>query len=120
MERPRLSPPFARLDEHLFRSGVTATGSMQPALVLDGVTEVAAFQLGFDMRRRYLVTVMLCDDDAAAVRVEAETRNVPQASAVARNGKYVMACTFSPANAILERRFAAAFMAFQSALRTTT
>jgi hypothetical protein len=76
------------------------------------VSEVAAFQLGFDTSRRCLVTVMLCDDEAAAARVEAETRNVPHASGVGRNGTLVMACTFSPANPILERRFTAAFMSF--------
>jgi hypothetical protein len=119
MTLPSLTPPFARLNEHLFRSGVMAIGAMQP-MVLKDVSEVAAFQLGFDTSRRYLVTVMLCDDDEAAVRVEAETRNAPQASAVTRNGPFVMACTFAPANPILERRFAAAFGSFQFSLRTTT
>ena len=120
MELPKLSPAFARLNEHFFRSGITAIGEMQHSLVIKGVSEVAAFRLGFDTSRLCVVTVMLAEDDEAAARVEAETRAVPQASGVIRNGPLVMACTFSPANPILERRVAAAFMAYQPGLRTTT
>jgi hypothetical protein len=119
MQLPKLTAPFARLNEHLFRSGITAIGEMQ-SMAVAGVTEVAAYQLGFDTGRRRLVTVMLCEDDDAAIRVESETRSVPHASGVGRNGPFVMACTFSPADPVLERRFAAAFMSFQSSLRTIT
>ena len=120
MLKSDLSPPFEALIAHLFRSGVTAIGEMQRALVLPDVREVAAFRLGFDQNRFHLVTVTLSDDEAAAARVEEETRRVPQVSGVNRNGPFVMACTFNPADPILEQRFTAAFMSFQAALRTTT
>ena len=120
MQLPKLSPAFADLNEHFFRSGITAIGEMQHALVIKGVREVAAYRLGFDTSRLYVVTVMLGEDEEAAARVEAETRAVPQASGVIRNGPFVMACTFQPSNQILEGRVAAAFMAYQPGLRTTT
>src|SRR5271154_307019 len=117
---PKLTPSFPALNAHPFRSGIPAIGQMQHSIVLNNVREVAAFQLGFDVNRFWVVTVTLSDDDEAAARVEAETRAVPQVSGVSRNGPFVMACTFSPADPIVERRFTAAFMSFQPALRTTS
>lgn len=115
-----LSRSFKALNEHLFHSGIPATGEMQYNLVVPGVVEVADFKLGYDMNRFRVVTVMRCVDEAAATHVEGETRRVPSVSAVNRNGSFVMACTFMPPDTILEGRVTAAFMAFQGALRTTT
>ena len=115
-----MTPPFVELNAHLFRSGIPATGEMQHSLVLKGVSEVAAFRLGFDVNRFHVVTVMRCEDDTEAARVEAETRAIPNVSGVNRNGAFVMACTFRPADALMERRFTAAFLSYQAALRTTT
>jgi hypothetical protein len=117
---PPLSPPFAALNAHFFRNGITAVGQMQRDLVLKDAAQVAAFRLGFDPGLFYVVTVMLSDDEEAATRVEVDTRAVPQVSTVARNGCLVMACTFRPANSILEQRVTAAFKAYQPDLRTTT
>jgi ABC-type uncharacterized transport system auxiliary subunit len=115
-----LSPSFRLFNSHLFRSGIPATGEMQYNLVLPGVKEVAAFKLGYDVNRLRVVTVMIAEDEAAAARIEQETRAVPQVLSVHRNGNLVMACTFSSADPIVERRVTAAFQAFQPALRTTT
>jgi len=120
MLKSNLSATFAALHAHLFRSGITALGEMQPSLVLPNVKEAAAFRLGFDPGRNFIVTVMHCESDEAATRLEAETRAVPQVSCVSRKGPFVMACTFNLADPILERRFVAAFQSFQPDLRTTT
>jgi hypothetical protein len=115
-----LSRSFEAFNSHLFRSGIPATGEMQHNLILPGVKEVAAFKLGYDVNRVRLVTVMIAEDEAAAQRIEQETRAVPQVMSVHRNGNLVMACTFAQPDPIVERRVVAAFAAFQPALRTTT
>jgi hypothetical protein len=109
---PKLTAPFEALNLHLFKSGVSAVGEMQH-LTINNAKEVAAFRLGFDPTKFYVVTVTLSDDEAAASLVEGEARNAPQFTGVSRNGAFVMACTFSPANSDLERQFATAFMSYK-------
>lgn len=112
---PKLSATFEALQSHLFRSGISVVGEMQP-LALNNVQEVASFRLGFDPTRFYAVTITLSEDENSASIVEGEARGAPQFSGVRRNGALVMACTFSPANTALEEEFGNAFMSFKQGI----
>lgn len=109
---PALSPPFDALSAHLYKNGLAALGEMQQITVAN-VKEMASFRLGFDPAKFQIVTITLSPDENAAATVEAEAKNAPQFTQVCRNGCFVMACTFSPPDPELEKRFAAAFGSFK-------
>ena len=113
--RPRsnLSPAFEALNEHIFRSGIPTVCEMRKNMMMGDVAEVAAFRLGFDPNRLHVVTVMRCEDGGGAIRLEAQAKTLPEVSGVNRNGTYVMTCSFTPPDPIVEQRFTKAFLAFR-------
>lgn len=112
---PSLPVGFQALSTHLTKNGVFATCEMQQ-IQISNAKEIASFRIGVDPKEFYVVTVTRSENEDEAKLVEAEALKAPQFTGVCHNGPFVMACTFNPPNAELEKKFQGLFLSYNHGL----
>lgn len=108
----KLPPIFEMLSEHLFANGISATGELLTQ-ELTNVQLLVSFSMGWNAEKLKVVMVTLSENEELASLVEEEANQAPQYSAVSRNGRLVMACSFKPEDKNLEEKFGQAFTTFK-------
>ena len=111
--RSAASPQLESLNNHLWNNGVRASLSVVNEQV-DHCQAVGHLRLGLNPSKFQVVTVTFSESVAEATLAEEAALSAPQYTAVQRNGKFVMACTFQPPDAELEKRVSTVFLSYRS------
>jgi hypothetical protein len=113
-KNPKVPAHFEELRVHLWSNGIRASVQPQDQQV-SHADSVALLVIGLSPSNHHVVTLAHSESPELAAMVEAEAQRAPQFTPVRRNGRLVMACTFTPPNAEQEARVASAFMEFRAA-----